>query len=224
MNSAAPVHLAMTALSSALTVAPPPCSRRCRPSAAARAAAGGKGFGTAPPAGAPPPAPRGQGYWNGMKISRDELAAKPNLRHPVILAGGRTALLWLVDGALYCTSASGTALGFPLVDAELLKLTGSNVPAVRCGAPHARAPACGSHSRRPRGVRQAWTAACTSWPRAQWWSGVPARRSAGLSATCSPLPRPRKLPCRCLCTPRASQRAGRSKPFSTWWLDDLLCV
>jgi len=37
-------------------------------------------------------------------------------------------MLWLVDGAVYCTDATSTAFSFPLIDAELTQRDGS--PAV----------------------------------------------------------------------------------------------
>lgn len=63
-------------------------------------------------------------------MSLQELQAKGRL--PVILAGNRSVMAWLVDDRVYVTSANGTAFQYPLVDAELFKAEGGKA-AVRCG-------------------------------------------------------------------------------------------
>ena len=117
-----------------LAASPPARLQRSRRAAgsAVRAAAKGRGFGSAADDVQQPPVSGAGGYWNGLKISLAELAAKPKSRHPVLLAGDRSAMLWLAGDRLYCTAATGTAFQYPLVDAELLTLAGSGTAAVRC--------------------------------------------------------------------------------------------
>ena len=61
--------------------------------------------------------PQEEGFWNSLKVTAAELEAKP--RMPIILANGTSVMLWRVGGSVFCTSATGTALAFPLVDAVL---------------------------------------------------------------------------------------------------------
>jgi nitrite reductase/ring-hydroxylating ferredoxin subunit len=73
-----------------------------------------------------PPAPEA-GFWNSLKVNKAQLAEKP--RFPIILANGKSVMLWLVGDKVFCTAANGTALEYPLVDAELFTVDGR--PAVR---------------------------------------------------------------------------------------------
>ena len=38
---------------------------------------------------------------------------------PVILANNQAVIVWLIDGAVYCTDANSTAFQFPLVDGKI---------------------------------------------------------------------------------------------------------
>lgn len=58
-----------------------------------------------------------QGFWSSLKVTKKDLEAKPRL--PLILANGKSVLLWLVGDRIFCTAATGTALEFPLVDAVM---------------------------------------------------------------------------------------------------------
>ncbi len=82
------------------------------------------------PAPVPAPAPAAaDGYWNDLKLTLADLQAKP--RQPLILANGKSVIVWLVDGAVFCTAAAGTAFEYPLVDAVLFT-SADGKPAVRC--------------------------------------------------------------------------------------------
>ena len=38
---------------------------------------------------------------------------------PVILANNQAIIVWLIDGAVYCTDANSTAFQFPIVDGKI---------------------------------------------------------------------------------------------------------